>query len=571
MARYWRIWLWTAIGALSTVLSLLAWKLVEQDRALAVQRESERREAAADRAVAVLERRLAEVERTLGSPDCPPDGVCLRIRAGRIEIWPAGRLLYQPGIATPPEVQSAALAAADDLEFRAANYRGAIYALQSIPAPDARMRAALLARLARNHRKIGDEASARANFNELIKLGETPIGGMPAALAGSLGLGPDVLRRELYSRRWPISAAVFRALAPDAPAAPLEEAVERMAESGGGSASGRSSAGGVLQVWRTTGDQTLAYLSADIEAWKPETATGFTVHFGDAKSAAAIRLASATGLPWAIQITGAGSEAPRREWMAAAALGVLLVLIAAAGWTIDRAVRHQLALAADQSNFVSAVSHEFRTPLTTLKQLTELLLQGRVASDADRMEYYRLLDAESDRLQRVVEGMLTFGRLDGGRPVLQFEPIDAGQIAAECTREAKARHPEFAFDLAIETSDPARADRDALRIAIGNLVENAVKYSPGGARVWVSVEDYGRDVGVAVRDAGIGIPRHEQRRVFDKFVRGEEARRLGLRGTGIGLATVKQLAAYQGGSVAVESEPGKGSTFTLRLPKWRDG
>ncbi|MBM3755921.1 MAG: HAMP domain-containing histidine kinase [Acidobacteria bacterium] len=571
MARYWRVWLWTAIGGLSAVLSLLAWKLVEQDRALAVQRETERREPAADRAVAALERRLAEVERTLGSPACPPNGVCVRLRGGRIEVWPPGRLLYQPGFATPPEVQSPALAAAADLEFRAADSRAAIRALQAIPAADARMRAALLARLARNHRKIGDEATARVNFNELIKLGDTPIGGMPAALAGSLGLGEDAMRRELDSRRWAISSAVFRALAPDAPAAPLEEAVERLTESGVGSVAERSAANGVLQIWRASGDQTVAYLTAEAEAWKPAVPAGYAVHFGDASASAAIRLASATGLPWTLQITGAGDQTQRREWMAAAALGVLLALIAAAGWAIDRAVRHQLALAADQSNFVSAVSHEFRTPLTTLKQLTELLLQGRVATEADRLEYYRLLDAESDRLRRVVEGMLTFGRLDAGRAVLQFEPIDAGLIVAECAREAKAHHPGFEFDVAIETSKPARADRDALRIAIGNLVENAVKYSPGGAKVWVSVVDQGRDVGVAVHDEGIGIPRHEQRRVFDKFVRGEEARRLGLRGTGVGLATVKQLALYHGGSVAVESEPDKGSTFTLRLPKWGNG
>jgi signal transduction histidine kinase len=280
---------------------------------------------------------------------------------------------------------------------------------------------------------------------------------------------------------------------------------------------------------------------------------------------------SSSGLPWTVQAAGAGP--PDSGWrgrtsIMAATLTCLFLLIAAAGWILDRTLRRQIALAHDQAHFVSAVSHEFRTPLTTLRQLTELLLQGRVASEEDRLEYYRLLHFESDRLQRLVEGFLNFGRLEAGRPVLHFEALDVAEAAGACVREMQARHAEFAFEVEIQHGILARADRDAFGVAMSNLLDNAVKYSLDRRRVWVRAVHGGGMVSVSVRDEGLGIPRSEQKRVFEKFLRGEEARRRGIRGAGVGLATVSHLAAFHGGSIELESEPGRGSTFTLRIPAW---
>ena len=252
----------------------------------------------------------------------------------------------------------------------------------------------------------------------------------------------------------------------------------------------------------------------------------------------------------------------------AVTLACLFLLIAAAGWTLDRTIRRQMALAGDQAHFVSAVSHEFRTPLTTLCQLTELLLQGRVAAEADRLEYYRLLHNESGRLQRLVEGLLDFGRLEAGRPALRFEAVDVAEAAGACVREIQARHPDREFEVEIREGMLVRADQEAFRVALANLLDNAVKYSPGCSRVQVRAASAGGTVSVSVRDEGIGIPHSEQKRIFEKFLRGEEARRLGIRGAGVGLATVRHLAAFHGGSIELESEPGRGSTFTLRIPAW---
>jgi two-component system sensor histidine kinase SenX3 len=112
-----------------------------------------------------------------------------------------------------------------------------------------------------------------------------------------------------------------------------------------------------------------------------------------------------------------------------------------------------------------------------------------------------------------------------------------------------------------------QADREALRCALWNLLENAVKYSPGGETVHIDVTRDGRFVEIAVRDEGIGIPRDEQRRIFDRFTRGAEARERHIGGTGIGLATAREIVRAHGGEIIVVSEPGRGSTFTIRLQR----
>jgi signal transduction histidine kinase len=423
MPRHWRVWLWSVILLLTSALTVLAFRTVAQDRALAAQRAAEQRETLADRAAALLERRLAEVERRLGERPCPAEGICLLMAERHLSIWPEGRLLYRPDFAPQAEVQSELLRLADDHEFRAGDSQQAIQVLHSIQPPDARTRAAVLVRRARNHRKLGEEAQARACFEELSLLGGVVVGGLPAALAGRLGLvqaDPESLKRELLSGRWPVSSAAFDALRSELPAfradTLLEEAVERIHAQGLPGDSGRAlwdlPSGRVVVLWRKTAAGVAAHVSDGEGQWlnalqAMAAPDGFTVSLGDARGPVAIRLASSSGLPWTVQAAGAGP--PDSGWrgrtsIMAATLTCLFLLIAAAGWILDRTLRRQIALAHDQAHFVSAVSHEFRTPLTTLRQLTELLLQGRVASEEDRLEYYRLLHFESDRLQRLVEG-----------------------------------------------------------------------------------------------------------------------------------------------------------------------
>jgi signal transduction histidine kinase len=222
-----------------------------------------------------------------------------------------------------------------------------------------------------------------------------------------------------------------------------------------------------------------------------------------------------------------------------------------------------------QSEFVSSVSHEFRTPLTTLCQLSEMLMRGRLAGEQECRESYALLHQESDRLRRLVEGLLNFGRLEAGKMQLRFETVDAAalvrQWAAEFAGGQQARGHRLEVAADAETV-AVRADHEALRCALWNLFDNAVKYSPDCDTVWVEAGRNGRNVVITVRDRGAGIARSEQKRIFRKFVRGSAARGSEVGGTGIGLATARQIVRAHGGEITVDSEPGRGSAFRILLP-----
>ncbi len=290
-------------------------------------------------------------------------------------------------------------------------------------------------------------------------------------------------------------------------------------------------------------------------------------------SRSAVRLASVTQLPWTLQVFQSGDDGgawQSRRTLLLAGIAVLVALILTGGWFIGRAVSHEMAVAQLQSDFVSAVSHEFRTPLTSLCQLSELLMRGRVAGEQDRLQYYELLHGESQRLRRLVESLLNFGRLESGKLQFRFEELDAAAFVRQSVAEFAKGQQASGHRIEVETdaaSSVIHGDRETLGCVFWNLFENAVKYSPDCDTVWVQLTRKGKQVEIAVRDRGVGIPRNEQRRIFGKFVRGSAARESGIRGTGIGLAMARQIVRAHGGEVSLESEPGKGSTFRVLLPE----
>jgi signal transduction histidine kinase len=290
------------------------------------------------------------------------------------------------------------------------------------------------------------------------------------------------------------------------------------------------------------------------------------------ESRPAARPASATGLPWTVQaltIDDDQDTVRRRRMLLLAGLVVLVALIVTGGWFIGHSVARELEVARLQSDFVAAVSHEFRTPLTTLCQLSELLRRGRVRGDEDRQAYYELLHTESHRLRHLVEGVLNFGRVEGGRMPLEFRRVDLAALVQQSAAEF-AKAPQAAthkLDVTTEGAPAVRGSEEALRCVIWNLLENAVKYSPDGERVHMEIVPNGHHVEISVRDHGIGIPPREQRRIFEKFVRGSAARERNIRGTGLGLAIARQIVRAHGGDITVESEVDEGSTFRVRLPK----
>jgi signal transduction histidine kinase len=244
-----------------------------------------------------------------------------------------------------------------------------------------------------------------------------------------------------------------------------------------------------------------------------------------------------------------------------AGFGLMVLVTGAAAYFVFRALHRELSVARLQSDFVAQVSHEFRTPLTAMRHLTELLEEG---APTDRLpRYYQALGKETRRLHAMVENLLDFGRMESGRRVYQMEDTSLSEVARQVVNEFAS--PRLRLNL--PSNEPhIRADRDALALAVRNLVDNAIKYSPESTTVKISVEARNGSAGIAVEDRGAGISPAEQQDVLRKFVRGSAATVMNVKGTGIGLAMVDQVAKAHGGRLEVESELGRGSRFTLWVP-----
>jgi len=238
-----------------------------------------------------------------------------------------------------------------------------------------------------------------------------------------------------------------------------------------------------------------------------------------------------------------------------------------------RTVSHELALAKMKSDFVSTVSHEFKSPLASVHQVAEMLQAGRVPSEERRQQYYDLLLEQSRRLCLLTDTILDLARIDEGRKTFIFETLDIAAMLRDIvpTVQDRVRHEGFLIALALEEPLPqVRADGEALGQAVTNLLDNAVKYSGQSRQVTVRASADGRHLVISIGDFGIGIAKDEISRVFDRFYRGGDELTRSVKGSGLGLTLVKEIVEAHHGTVHVESEPGQGSTFTIRLPASRD-
>ena len=218
-----------------------------------------------------------------------------------------------------------------------------------------------------------------------------------------------------------------------------------------------------------------------------------------------------------------------------------------------------------KSEYVSMVAHEIRTPLTSIQGFSEMAASPDTPPEK-RKEYYRIILTESERLSRLVTNLLNLSRIEAGLE-LNREPVDVPELVLgemEFFRSQTDVHRlEYKGSRDIPT---VFADPERLRQVLQNLLSNAIKYSPGGGRVEVETGREGRYVTISVRDEGIGIPAEELPRIFEKFSRVERDEATGISGTGLGLAIVKHLVELHGGKITAQSEPGRGSTFTVYLP-----
>jgi signal transduction histidine kinase len=591
-----------------SALAWFGWKLLDQERMVEAQRVQERLEQTADRIAATLRGSLAETGERLGAAlAAPPDeGVLLSFSDNSIAAMPVGRLLYYPSPQPTAEAKSGIFTEAEALEFLQAQPAKALDSYRRLAETDsAAIRAGAFLREARVLRRLKRLEESAAAYAELAAFGDVPVAGAPAELVARHALAElsanhtdaERLRNDLRATRWHLTRGQFlfywseverlsgRSEAPPADALVLSEAAalawrERHSDPIARREETIWVAGEpVFLMWR--GDSVLVTRPASL--LKPISVSPdifFAVADGEghvlagrkpARGHAAVRTAVEAKLPWTLYVTGNPSQSGllARQRFLLMGISVMMLFLILGTYFIARAIRREIEVSRMQSDFVAAVSHEFRSPLTAMRQLSEILALGRVPTEDRRQVYYETLVRETSRLQRLVEALLNFGRMEAGARLYRFEELDAATVVHRVVSEFEPQVAGLGRRIELkgaQTECPIEADPEAISVALRNLVDNAIKYSPNHPAVWVEwgmEDDY---VAIRVRDQGPGIVESERKKIFRKFVRGSAAADCNVRGSGVGLAMVRDIVAAHRGRIRVASQPGCGSTFTMLLP-----
>jgi signal transduction histidine kinase len=560
-----------------------------------------------------------------------PDARVVIIEEGRVETFPEGGLPYYPPQPTE-DLGDAVFAVADSYEFAQRDPARAVRVLRPLAADDdARVRAGAWLRLGRNLQKLTERAGALAAYEQLAALGATRVGGLPAELVARYARAAvfeklqdetrlqeeaRALDAELRQGRWRIdrptyvfySAAAQRWLQRPDPTldeqpALLAAAVEQLwtdwpqIQRGAGEPAGARMVGdgenALVLMWQSAPARLAGIVAsaphierewigpirsaAERQRVAIELVTAASRATPPVARAGVVRTASETGLPWTLRAAsadpaGEAAELAARRGMIIGGLALVGCVLLMSTYAIGRAMTRELEAARLRSDFVAAVSHEFRSPLTAMRQVAELLASGRVANDERRDAYYVLLMRETQRLGRLVENLLDFGRSEAGSAEPRRESVDLAALARETIAEFRHDALQRGYDITVSGADEVvmvSGDRDALGRALWNLLDNAVKYSPECQTIWVSISREADRAAIAVRDRGVGIPAAERDAIFGKFIRGAAARSTGAKGTGLGLALVRHIVDDHGGDIRLTSEQGAGSTFTITLPEAR--
>jgi signal transduction histidine kinase len=250
-------------------------------------------------------------------------------------------------------------------------------------------------------------------------------------------------------------------------------------------------------------------------------------------------------------------------------VGALSLFLAVGVWLTYRNMSREMALARLKSDFVANVSHELRTPLALIRLYAETLEMGRLPTAEKREEYYRIIRKESERLTALINNILDFSRIEAGRKEYDFRETNLAELVRQTLESYRYQIEQhgFAFEERIDEDVPAlRVDREAIARSLVNLINNAIKYSPNEKFLGVKLYRSNGAVKLEVVDHGIGIPRAEQQKIFEKFYRAGDPLVHNTKGSGLGLSLVQHIVEAHGGRVSVDSTPGKGSTFTIALP-----
>jgi two-component system, OmpR family, phosphate regulon sensor histidine kinase PhoR len=277
---------------------------------------------------------------------------------------------------------------------------------------------------------------------------------------------------------------------------------------------------------------------------------------------------------WSLQLTLEGdnpfSTAAERQvalylWIG----GLVVVGIVALSLLLARYLMRQMRLTRMKNDLIATVSHELKTPIASMRVLADTLLDGRCESREQERDYMQLIARDNARLSRLIDNFLSFSRMERNRQALQFESVNITELVAEAAEALRERLDADGFELEIDAQ--ARllvdGDRDALLTILLNLLDNACKYSGSSKRI--TIRAYARDnhIHIQVEDYGIGISRRIRKKIFERFYQVDVSLSRGAGGCGLGLAIVKFLVDAHRGTIDVESETGKGSTFTVQLPR----
>ncbi|MBX3213953.1 MAG: HAMP domain-containing histidine kinase [Labilithrix sp.] len=288
---------------------------------------------------------------------------------------------------------------------------------------------------------------------------------------------------------------------------------------------------------------------------------------------------------WRVQVSPQASEelaerVQNRRLLEVTMVSLSAIVIVVGAIAIILVSEKERRVSALKSEFVANVSHELKTPLALVRMFAEMLQSGRVATDAKRKEYLDIIVRESERLSALIENVLDFARLERGRGSYEFAEGDVGDAVTRAANVYRYRAEREGMRLAVDVEPNlprAHIDERAIQLAVVNLVDNALKYAPGGKEIIVRASSEGDSVRVDVIDRGPGVPPEERHRIFERFVRltsrAGDSGDSQARGSGIGLALVKHIAESHGGRAWVaapcnEANPDAptGSTFSFSIP-----
>ena len=225
-----------------------------------------------------------------------------------------------------------------------------------------------------------------------------------------------------------------------------------------------------------------------------------------------------------------------------------------------------------KSEFISNVSHELKSPLTSIRMMTEMLQNHRVESEERKSAYYSVMLEESEHLSHLIDNILDFSRMEEGGKKYDLIDLDVNELFLKFLESTRERLPEPGFDIRYSRPDRIpviQADKNAILQVFYNLVDNAIKFSGTSRQIDINLLSKDDELLLCVKDYGIGISSKDQEKIFDRFYRCDEPQRMGIKGSGIGLTIVKKIMEAHNGRLTLESRPGEGSTFCVHLPIYK--